>query len=138
MAETRTDNLTQLHPTSDMLTRTPTSISLRCVILAVGIIILLASALSVPILFHGSVCGDDSQFHLISWLDAQHSWKQGIPYPHWAPSPNYRAGEPRFVYYPPLSWMAGAALSLILPWRFVPAALIARRVVAQKACKAYE
>ena len=125
MAETRTDNLTQLHPTSDMLNRSPTSISLRCVILAVGIIILFAAALSVPILFHGSVCGDDSQFHLISWLDAQHSWKQGIPYPHWAPSPNYGAGEPRFVYYPPLSWMAGAALSLILPWRFVPAALIA-------------
>src|SRR5215831_1597926 len=50
-----------------MLNRTPTSISLGCVILAVGIIILFATALSVPILFHGSVCGDDSQFHLISW-----------------------------------------------------------------------
>jgi hypothetical protein len=108
-----------------MLNRTSASISLRSAILAVGIIILFAAALSVAILFHGSVCGDDSQFHLISWLDAQHSWKQGIPYPHWTPSPNYGAGEPRFVYYPPLSWMAGAALSLILPWRFVPAALIA-------------
>ncbi len=108
-----------------MLNRTPDSISSRSQILAAGIIILFAAALSVAILFHGSVCGDDSQFHLISWLDAQHSWKQGIPYPHWAPSPNYGAGEPRFVYYPPLSWMAGAALSLILPWRFVPTALIA-------------
>ena len=106
-----------------MLNRPPTSISLRGIIVAVGIIILFATALSVPILFHGSVCGDDSQFHLISWLDAQHSWKHGIPYPHWAPSPNYGAGEPRFVYYPPLSWMAGAALSLILPWRFVPVRL---------------
>jgi hypothetical protein len=105
--------------------RTPTSISLNSIILAFGIIFLFAAALSVAILFHGSVCGDDSQFHLISWLDAQHSWKRGIPYPHWTPSPNYGGGEPRFVYYPPLSWMAGAALSLILPWRFVPAALIA-------------
>jgi len=40
----------------------------------------------------------------------------GLFYPHWANSPNFGAGEPRFVFYPPLSWMAGAVLGMILPW----------------------
>jgi hypothetical protein len=72
---------------------------------------------------HGPYCGDDYEFHLISWLDAQQSWRHGIPYPHWAPSPNYGAGEPRFVFYPPLTWMLGAALGVVLPWSLVPLVL---------------
>src|SRR5260370_35729867 len=44
-------------------------------------------------------------------------------YPHWTPSPNYGAGEPRFIFYPPLTWMAGAILGVVLPWRLVPLAL---------------
>ena len=44
-------------------------------------------------------------------------------YPHWAPSPNYGAGEPRFVFYPPLTWMLGAALASFLPWDLAPIAL---------------
>jgi hypothetical protein len=44
-------------------------------------------------------------------------------YPHWTPSANYGAGEPRFVFYPPLTWMLGAFLGLIFPWSFAPIAM---------------
>jgi hypothetical protein len=87
-------------------------------------IILFAAALaSAPVAIKGPFCGDDFQFHLISWLDAQQGWRQGIPYPHWTASANYGAGEPRFVFYPPLTWMLGAALGLVLPWASVPVAM---------------
>jgi hypothetical protein len=76
-----------------------------------------------PQLLRGNSCGHDFDFHLVSWFDAQTSWRQGIPYPHWATSANFGAGEPRFVFYSPLTWMLGAALGLVLPWQFVPAAL---------------
>src|ERR1035438_1589200 len=87
-------------------------------------LILLAAALAIaPQYFRGNSCGHDFDFHLISWLDAQTSWRQGIFYPHWTQSANFGAGEPRFVFYPPLTWMLGAALGLVLPWPLVPLAL---------------
>jgi hypothetical protein len=83
-----------------------------------------AAALAIaPQLVRGTSCGHDFDFHLVSWLDAQDSWRQGIAYPHWSPSANFGAGEPRFVFYPPLTWMLGAALGLVLPWPAVPVAL---------------
>ena len=79
-------------------------------------VILLAAFVAIaPQLIRGNSCGHDFDFHLVSWLDCVNAWRHGIPYPHWAPSPNYGAGEPRFVFYPPLTWMLGAALGLILP-----------------------
>jgi hypothetical protein len=88
-------------------------------------LILLAAALATaPILLHGSFCGDDFEFHAVSWFDVQQSWLHGIPYPHWMPSANYNAGEPRFMFYPPLTWTLGAALGFVLPWPLVPVALI--------------
>ena len=88
------------------------------------LIILAAAAVAVaPLLFRGPSCGHDFDFHLVSWLDCFSSWRHGIFYPHWTPSANYGAGEPRFVFYPPLTWMLGAALGAILPWTLVPVAL---------------
>ena len=71
----------------------------------------------------GFSCGHDFDFHLSSWFDALHSWRQGILYPHWAASANYGAGEPRFVFYPPFTWMLGAALGAVFSWRNVPLVL---------------
>lgn len=88
-----------------------------------AIIVLAAFIAITPQLIRGNSCGHDFDFHLVSWIDALHSWRQGIPYPHWAPSPNYGAGSPRFVFYPPLTWMLGAALGAVLPWTLVPIAL---------------
>jgi hypothetical protein len=68
----------------------------------------------------GDSCGHDFDFHLVSWFDALNSWRHGIPYPHWTPSANFGAGEPRFVFYSPLTWMLGAALASVLPWTLVP------------------
>src|ERR1700723_897061 len=89
-----------------------------------AIILLAAAAATAPILLHGSYCGDDFEFHVVSWFDVEQSWLHGIPYPHWMGSANYGAGEPRFMFYPPLAWMLGAALGLALPWTLVPVALV--------------
>lgn len=87
-------------------------------------VILLAAALAVtPQLVGGDSCGHDFDFHLVSWLDALSGWRHGIPYPHWTPSANYGAGEPRFVFYSPLTWMLGALLGALLPWSLVPVAI---------------
>jgi hypothetical protein len=87
-------------------------------------LILLAAAVAVaPQLIRGNSCGHDFNVHLVSWFDCLNAWRHGLLYPHWAPSPNYGAGEPRFVFYPPLTWMLGAALGLVLPWSFAPIAL---------------
>jgi hypothetical protein len=87
-------------------------------------VILLAAAIAVtPQLVKGNSCGHDFDFHLVSWFDANASWHNLQFYPHWTPSANYGAGEPRFVFYPPLTWMLGAALSLAMPWTLVPIAL---------------
>lgn len=88
------------------------------------LILLAATAATLPILLHGNFCGDDFEFHLGSWFSVQQSWLHGIAYPHWMPSANYNAGEPRFLFYPPLTWMLGAALGFVLPWQFVPVAIV--------------
>jgi len=86
----------------------------------------LATALlaTMPMLLRGTSCGHDFGFHVGCWLDAHQSWREGIPYPHWAPSANYGAGEPRFIFYPPLEWMLGAAMGFVLPWQLVEQAMV--------------
>ncbi len=88
-----------------------------------ALIVFAAAVAMVPELIRGNSCGHDFDVHLVSWIDCLNSWRHGIPYPHWAPSPNYGAGEPRFVFYPPLTWMLGAALGAIFPWHFAPIVL---------------
>jgi hypothetical protein len=89
-----------------------------------AIICLAALIATSPDFIRKTSCGHDFDFHLASWLDATASWRHGLFYPHWAPSPNYGAGEPRFVFYPPLTWMLGAAFGLIFPWMSVEFAIL--------------
>jgi hypothetical protein len=87
-------------------------------------VVLIAAAIAVtPQLLQGNSCGHDFDFHLVSWFDALNAWRHGILYPHWTSSTNYGAGEPRFVFYSPLTWMLGAAFASVLPWSLVPIAV---------------
>ncbi len=75
-----------------------------------------------PLAWRGPSCGQDFDFHFQNWLEVARSWRQGVFYPHWAASPNFLAGEPRFVFYPPLARFFGAALGSVLPWSWTPLA----------------
>ena len=85
--------------------------------------ILVAAAATVvitPMLMLGTVAGRDFPFHLASWMDVARQWRHGTIYPQWAELANWGLGEPRFVFYPPGSWMIGAALGSLFPWTMVP------------------
>jgi hypothetical protein len=75
-----------------------------------------------PLIVDGCSCGHDFDFHLVSWFEAAAQFRAGTLLPHWAYSPAWNAGEPRFVFYPPLSWALGALLGMVLPWAAVPVA----------------
>ena len=91
-----------------------------------GVLLIPLTALivSLPRFLRGISCGHDFEFHLISWFETHRAWSQGTPYPHWAQSPNWGAGEPRFVFYPPLSWILGAVLGYLMEWGWVSATYI--------------
>src|SRR6266700_5342794 len=86
------------------------------------IIAALALCLVLPFLRLGIPSGHDFEFHMNSWIEVVDQWKQGVFYPHWAAMAHYGYGEARFIFYPPFSWMLGAALGEVLPWKIVPAA----------------
>jgi hypothetical protein len=86
-------------------------------------LILACAAIAVlPLAWRGTSCGHDFDFHLQSWLEVVKHWHEGVFYPHWDTSANYGAGEPRFVFYPPATWLLGALLGVLLPWTWTPVA----------------
>ena len=101
---------------------------------ALLVIPLLALFVVHPLIVHGCSCGHDFDFHLLNWFEAATQIGHGNLHPHWAFTPAWDAGEPRFVFYPPVSWYLGALLGLVfthLPgvseaaaWTAVPIAFV--------------
>jgi hypothetical protein len=76
------------------------------------------------LVFQGNSCGHDFDFHLLSWLEVARAWHSGLVYPHWVRDANFGAGEPRLIFYPPVSWLLGALLGTISSWRAAPSLFV--------------
>jgi hypothetical protein len=91
---------------------------------AVRRIALIAALALVPVLPYAalSYAGQDLPFHVCSWLDLRDGWANGHFTPGWSAAANFGLGDPHLTFYPPVSFVFGALLTLILPLKLAPAA----------------
>lgn len=83
------------------------------------LLLLVSCVVTLPLL-GGLRYRDDFMFHTTAWLELSHSWSSGVLAPGWDAHADFLAGEPRFLFYPPISFWVGSALSLLLPFYLVP------------------
>jgi 6-pyruvoyl-tetrahydropterin synthase related domain len=82
------------------------------------------------LIVRGNTCGHDFDFHLLSWMEVARSWHTGLVYPHWVQDANFGAGEPRLIFYPPVSWLLGGLLGSIVGWHAAPVLFVLLALLA--------
>ena len=71
--------------------------------------------MTLPLWVRGASCGHDLSFHLENWMEVAAQWRSGVAWPRWDTHAAWMAGEPRLLFYPPMSWLLGGTLAALLP-----------------------
>ena len=68
-------------------------------------------------------------FQFGSWLDIHQAWRSGHLALGWAKLAQFGLGDAHLIVYPPVSLLAGALLSFLLPFRLLPGAFMGAALV---------